>query len=301
MSCRRLGLSFFLMGTSNELRKFFKGALMNIRLFIKKLMDQIKADPIPDLAATLAFYFILAIFPLMIFVLAGVSLFDIDNEEVSAIITEFFPGEIGETFSSIVLNTIGEPQIGLLSIGFLGTLWSASNAINAFIRSVNRAYNIEETRHFLKLRGTAIILTIAMVILIIITLALPVFGNVILEGLENFLSIPSEVVSVLSNLRWVVAFIIMIASLMVLYWISPNEKIRLRHALPGAIIATVGWQLISFFFSLYVSNFGNFESTYGPLAGVIILMFWFFITGIILIVGAEVNATIHQIKKKITA
>ncbi|GAF19206.1 LOW QUALITY PROTEIN: ribonuclease BN [Bacillus sp. JCM 19046] len=275
-------------------------SIRTIRLFSKKLIDQIKADPIPDLAATLAFYFILAIFPLMIFVLAGVSLFDIDTEEVSMMISQFFPVEIGDAFTNIVLNTIGTPQIGLLSIGFLGTLWSASNAINSFIRSVNRAYNIEETRHFLKLRGTAVLLTIAMVILIIVTLALPVFGNVILDGLENFLRIPSEVVSVVSNLRWVVAFVVMIASLMVLYWISPNEKIQFRHALPGAIVATIGWQLISFLFSIYVSNFGNFESTYGPLAGIIILMFWFFITGIILIIGAEVNATIHQMKKKMT-
>lgn len=102
----------------------------------------------------------------------------------------------------------------------------------------------------------------------------------------------------LNNLRWVVAIIVMVGSLMVLYWISPNEKIRFLDGLPGAIIATIGWQLISFFFSLYISNFANYESTYGPLAGVIILMFWFFITGIILIVGAEINATLHQMRKK---
>ncbi|WP_078392106.1 YihY/virulence factor BrkB family protein [Shouchella patagoniensis] len=274
---------------------------MDIRVitdFTKKLIEQIKSDPIPDLAATLAFYFMLAIFPLMIFVLAGVSFFDINNEQVSDLITDFFPGEIGTTFSNIVLNTIGEPQIGLLSLGIIGTLWSASNGINAFIRSVNRAYNIEETRHFLKLRGVAIVLTIAMVLLIIITLALPVFGSVILNFLENQLNLPTEVASLLNNLRWVVAIIVMIGSLMILYWISPNEKIRLLDGLPGAITATIGWQLISFFFSLYISNFANYESTYGPLAGVIILMFWFFITGIILIVGAEINATLHQMRKK---
>ncbi|MFS0787627.1 YihY/virulence factor BrkB family protein [Shouchella sp. 1P09AA] len=271
---------------------------MKFRPFFKLLVEQIKKDPIPDLAATLSFYFLLAIFPLMIFVLAGVSFFDIDNEQVSNTITEFFPGEIGETFSEIVLNTIGEPQIGLFSIGIIGTLWSASNAINSFIRSVNRAYNIEETRHFLKLRGTAIVLTLAMIIVIIITLALPVFGSLILDFLENFLSVPSEFISMLDNLRWVVAVTVMILSLMVLYRIAPNKHLKLKDGLPGAIVATFAWQLISFFFSLYVSDFSNFESTYGPLAGVIILMFWFFLTGIILIIGAEINATIHQLQKK---
>ncbi|AIC95477.1 YihY/virulence factor BrkB family protein [Shouchella lehensis] len=271
---------------------------MNVKLFLKKLMEQIKKDPIPDLAATLSFYFLLAIFPLMIFVLAGVSFFDIDNDQVSEMITEFFPGEIGITFSEIVLNTIGEPQVGLFSIGIIGTLWSASNAINSFIRSVNRAYNIEETRHFLRLRGTAIILTVAMVIVIIITLALPVFGSLILDFLENFLSVPSELIAVLNNLRWVVAVIVMIFSLMVLYRIAPNKRLQLKDGLPGAVVATIAWLLISFFFSLYVNDFTNFESTYGPLAGVIILMFWFFLTGVILIIGAEINATLHQMKKK---
>lgn len=213
-------------------------------------------------------------------------------------ITDFFPGEIGITFSEIVLNTIGEPQVGLFSIGIIGTLWSASNAINSFIRSVNRAYNIEETRHFLRLRGTAIVLTVAMVIVIIITLALPVFGSLILDFLENFLSVPSELIAILNNLRWVVAVIVMIFSLMVLYRIAPNKKLQLKDGFPGAVVATIAWLLISFFFSLYVNDFTNFESTYGPLAGVIILMFWFFLTGVILIIGAEINATLHQMKKK---
>ncbi|MDP5259933.1 YihY/virulence factor BrkB family protein [Shouchella clausii] len=268
------------------------------RLFTKKLIAQLKSDPIPDLAATLAFYFILSIFPLMIFVLAGVSFFEINNDEVQNLINAYFPGEIGDTFSRIVLNTIGEPQAGLLSIGILGTLWSASNGINAFIRSVNRAYNIEETRHFLKLRSIAIGLTVGMVLLIIITLALPVFGNQILNLLEAFLLLPTEVVAMLDNFRWIAAFAIMIVALMALYWIAPNAKQRFRDGLIGAIFATIGWQLISFFFSLYVSNYANYESTYGPLAGVIILMFWFFLTGIILIVGAEINATLHHLRKK---
>ncbi|WP_059105840.1 YihY/virulence factor BrkB family protein [Shouchella shacheensis] len=265
--------------------------------FFKKLFHQLKTDPIPDLAATLAYYFMLAIFPLMIFVLAIVSFVDIDYDEVYVLINDYFPGEVGETFTQIVLDTVGEPQGALFTIGILGTLWSASNGINAFIRAVNRAYNIEETRHFLKLRGTSIILTIGMVLLVVITLVLPVFGQVILSFLEEYLFIPPELGGLLNNLRWVIGAAIMIVTLMFLYWISPNKKVQFKDGFVGALFATFGWLAISFLFSLYVSNYGNYASTYGSIAGVIILMLWFFITGIILIVGAEINATLRHMRK----
>ncbi|WZY00326.1 YihY/virulence factor BrkB family protein [Bacillus sp. FSL W7-1360] len=272
---------------------------MNFHSFFRKWFHNLKDSYIFDAAATLAFYFILAIFPLMVCVLASVSFFRVNTYDVHQFITSYVPGELGDMFGKIVLNTIGDPKTGLFSIGIIGTLWSASNAINAFIRSVNHAYKIEETRHFLHLRVIAIILTIGMILLIVLALALPVFGNVILLFLEDHLHLSKTVGDLLSSLRWVVTTLIICVVLSVLYKIAPNQPLRWYDGLAGALFATASWQLISFLFSLYLSHFAHYENTYGPIAGVIVLMLWFYFTGMILIIGAKLNATFYQLRKKI--
>lgn len=264
------------------------------RIFFK----QLKTDPILDWAATLAYYFMLSIFPLLIFMLALIPYFNLDVDMIYSFINDYVPEDLAELLSTTILEVIKEPQGGLLSFGILATLWSASNGMNALIRAVNRSYNIEETRNFLRLRGLSILLTIGMIIVIVATLLLPVFGNLIISGLESFSILPHDIAVILNILRWIIGIGLMTLVLMLLYWIGPNIKLKLSQVVVGAVVATVGWQVISFAFSTYVSNFGNFTATYGSLGGVIILMLWFFLTGLILVIGGELNATLYLHKNK---
>lgn len=265
--------------------------------FIKIFTHQLKTDPIPDWAATLAYYFMLSIFPLMIFMLALIPYFNLDTDMIYSLINDYMPSELAELFSTTILEVISEPKGGLLSFGVLATIWSASNGVNALIRAVNRSYNIEETRSFLKLRFLSILLTIGMIIVIVVTLLLPVFGNVIIRAMETYFFVPQETAMLLNMLRWIVGVGLMTFVLMILYWIAPNVKIRFKEGIIGALAATFGWQVISIAFSTYVSNFANFSATYGSLGGVIILMLWFFLTGIILVIGGEINASLYQQKQ----
>lgn len=267
------------------------------KTFSKQLITKLKTDPIPDWSATLAYYFMLSIFPLIIFLLAIIPFFNLDSNVIEGFIGDYLPEEIGSLFSETIIETVNEPSGGLLSFGILATIWSASNGLNALIRAINRSYDLEETRNFVKMRLLSILLTIGMIVTIVITLIMPVFGNVIINFLETYLAMPNSTASLLNFLRYPIGIIFMILLVTLIYWIAPNVRLKVKDVLIGAIVATIGWQLVSFFFSLYISNFANYSATYGSLGGVIILMLWFFITGIMLVLGGQINAVIYQRKR----
>jgi len=119
---------------------------------------------------------------------------------------------------------------------------------------------------------------------------------VILDTVESIVQIPEALDIVFNIVRWVVAIIVMAAVLAGLYRVAPNKHYPFKHVIPGAIFATVVWQLISLGFSFYVSNFGNYSATYGSIGGVIVLMLWLFLTGLALVLGGEINAIYHRDK-----
>ncbi|MDT8858603.1 YihY/virulence factor BrkB family protein [Alkalihalobacillus sp. MEB130] len=270
---------------------------MQSQSFYRIFWHKLKTDPIPDWAATLAYYFMLSIFPLLIFLLALIPYFQFDLDTIYSFINDYVPEDLADLLSTTILEVISEPQGGLLSFGVLATIWSASNGVNALVRAVNRSYNIEETRNFVKLRLLSILLTFGMIAVIIVTLLLPVFGNVIIQALENYFFLPHETAQILNSLRWIIGIGLMTIVLMLLYSLAPNVKLTAKQVIIGAVTATVGWQVISALFSTYVSNFGNFTATYGSLGGVIILMLWFFLTGVILVIGGEINASLYLQKQ----
>lgn len=269
-----------------------------VYLFAKEFFEQIKKDPILDWAATLAFYFMLSVFPFLIFLLSLLPYLPLDAEEIYHFVHDYAPPELAELFSVTVLEVIQEPKGGLLSFGILATIWTSSNGINALIRALNKAHNIDETRSFLKMRLLSIFLTLGTVIVFFVTLLLPVFGNVILTGIDEIFFISDETIVILNRLRWMVGALIMTAVLTLIYTIAPNRKLAFREVIYGALLATIGWQIISISFSLYIANFNNFTATYGSLGGVIVLMLWFYLSGLILVIGGEINASLYSVRQQ---
>ncbi|MFV8830172.1 YihY/virulence factor BrkB family protein [Alkalihalobacterium sp. APHAB7] len=263
-------------------------------LFFAELYERLKKDPIQDWAAQLAFYFLLSIFPLLIFILALLPYLPLDVSQIYDFVEEYIPYELADLFITTVLELVAEPKGGLLSFGIIATIWSASNGINALIRALNKSHNIDETRSFIKVRLLSIILMLGLVIVFMVTLVLPVFGKLILEAIDSIFHITDHAFILWNRLRWVIGIAIMTLVLVVLYMIGPNRRIGFKDAIYGALFATISWQLISLGFSVYVTNFANFSATYGSLGGVIILMFWFFLSGLILVIGGEINATLQN-------
>ncbi|CAM3726363.1 YihY/virulence factor BrkB family protein [Alkalicoccus chagannorensis] len=272
-----------------------------IKSYALEIKEEWTKDNGPMLAAAQAYYYVLAIVPVMILLLALLPYFQFDPDEVISLAEEFLPAAAMDIMEDTIIDAVTEPSGGILTVGIIGTIWSASNGMNAFIQAVNAAYNAAEKRSFLIHRLLSIAMTFMLLLTVLISLLLPVFGGVILEGIEEVVDLPGGLSTLFLILRWVVAFIIMVLILSVLYKLAPNEKVPYLHTLPGAAASTLLWLLISYGFSIYISNFGNFSATYGSLGGIIILMIWFFLTGAVLVAGAELNAVYHRRRKAFTA
>lgn len=246
------------------------------------------------MATEQAYYYLLALFPLLILLLSILPYLNIDIQTAMDTIKTFMPTETVEVIEENIINILSERNGGLLTFGFLGTIWSASNGMNAFIHSMNIAYDVKETRNFIKARFISIILTLGLVVAFIVMLGLPVFGKVIIDLLQQVISLPEEMQSLFSLLRWIIAVVVISLVLTFLYRFAPNKSFPIKHVIPGAVTATVLWLGISLGFSFYVSNFANYSSTYGSLGGVIILMLWLYLSGLIFVIGGEINAILHR-------
>jgi len=264
--------------------------------FGKQLYKQIIEADVFGLSAQLAYFFLLSLFPFLLFLITLLGYLPIDAMSVTDFLGAYAPDEIVELINTNLTQLVNAQNGGLLSIGIIGTLWSASNGVNAITKSFNRAYEVEEDRSFIVGRLIAVALTIGMVIVIGVALLLPVFGKAIGVYIFSFIDLSEGFLNMWNTLRWVISSIIFFTVLLTLYKLAPNVRIKLKHAMWGSLFATVGWQLVSLAFSYYVNTLGNYSATYGSLGAVIILMIWFYISGIIIITGGVINAVIRSRK-----
>ena len=268
-----------------------------IMTMMQIFIDRFIKNDIIGLAAQLSYFFILSLFPLLIFLVTLIPYLPITQEDMIGLIRDFAPIQTMDFLETTLGEIMSNRSSGLLSFGIIGTIWSASNGMNAVVKALNRAYNAEERRPFLIARGMSIILTIGMIVVIIIVLVLPVFGKQIGKYLFHYLGFSMGYVALWNALRWIVTPIVLFLVFQVLYFLAPSEKIRWKTVRPGAAFASIGWIIVSLGFSSYISNFGNFTAAYGSLGGMIVLMLWLYLSGMILMIGGELNAVLAESKK----
>lgn len=262
--------------------------------FCKRLGKEMKEDRATGLAAEQAYYYMLAIFPLLILTLSILPYLSIDPVKAIEFLNTIMPQQTVVLIEDSIYEFINKPNGGLLTFGILGTIWSASNGMNAFIKAMNEAFNAQETRSFIMVRLLSIGLTIGLIFAFLIAFFLPIFGGVIISSLEKFINIPGGTSMLLNVLRFIIAFVVIFSIITILYRVAPDVDKSFKEVIPGSLVATIIWQVISLGFSFYVSNFGNYSTTYGSLGGVIVLMLWLFLTGLALVIGGEINAIYHK-------
>ncbi len=264
--------------------------------FGKQLFRRINAADVFGLSAQLAYFFLLSLFPFLLFLITLLGYMPIDEQAVIVFIERYAPAETKELINTNINQLVNEQNGKLLSLSVIGTIWSASNGVNAIIKAFNKAYEVDEDRTFIVSRLIAIALTVAMVAVICIALALPIFGEMIGVYVFSLFGLTENFVHIWNMLRWVISSVVFFIVLLTLYKLAPNKRILLRNAMWGAMFATVGWQLVSLAFSNYVNTIGNYSATYGSLGAVIILMVWFYISGIIIITGGVINAAVRKMR-----
>ena len=263
---------------------------------ITRTYNEVVNHDAQGLASQLAYYFFLALFPALLCVLAIASFFPLQNftDEVVRLLGPFAPQQMIDVIRQEMVK-IGESQNGgLLTIGLLGALWSSSAAMVAIASAMNRAYDIEEGRPWWKVRLTAIVLTISLSFLIVIAFTLIVAGPEMADAIGKHLPYGFVVAWAWKIVQWPVAFAMAAFGIGLIYYFAPDAEQDWVWITPGSLLATLLWLLASLGFRYYAVNFGNYEATYGTLGGVIILMLWFFITGLVIVIGAEMNAEIEH-------
>lgn len=258
--------------------------------FFVDLKNEYSKDNVSDAAGALTFFGVLALFPFLLFLVALASMF-IDPQKANALVDQMknvAPKDVTNIIGA-QLQSLGRNQnVGLLTVGALGAIWSASSGISAVMRVLNTAYDVKETRPFWKTRGIAILFTIGGGALGIIA----ALAMVALPGIASHFG--GFVVTLVNWLRFPAAAVVVMFVWAVAYYLLPDAEQRFKFITPGSVFGVIVWLIASWGFSEYVSNFGKYDATYGSLGGVIVLLLWMWISAQVLIIGAEVNALIEH-------
>lgn len=266
--------------------------------FVKELLQRSKNDGVSEIGAQLAYYLILSIFPFIIFFLSILKFTPLADANVLQRLLSPLPGDSKTLFYNLISNIIRGGNIGLLSFGAIGSIWSSSNGIMSVIKAVNRAYDLEENRPYLKLRMLSVIFTLYLFVVLAVAISLIMLGEELFKTL--FVSPSWSTVMLWQVLTFLVPLFFVVFSITLLYKYSPSVKkginITFSESVPGAIFSSIAWFVLSIAFSYYVSNFGNYSKTYGSLGGVIVFLLWLYMSSIVIVLGAEVNATLLTLK-----
>ncbi|MBA2942855.1 YihY/virulence factor BrkB family protein [Paenibacillus sp. CGMCC 1.16610] len=260
---------------------------------LKLLWHQFQKHDATGLAAQCAYYFLLSLFPFLLFILSLLGYLPFSSDDVVALIKDYIPGAVSSWLEDTLTNLLDVKRGGTLSFGLILALVSASAAMNAIVIAVNKAYGLPERKSFIHSRFLAVMLTLGMLIVIASALLLSVFGHWIGDWVQAHVHLAATKVNVWNNLRWILNFIILFIVFTGIYYIAPNTCLTCKSVLPGALFASLGWQGTGLGFSFYVNNFTNYSATYGSVGGIIVLMTWFYISALLIIIGGEINALKH--------
>lgn len=245
------------------------------------------------MAAQLAYYFLFALFPTLLVVMAIADIFATDVIQM----VRGAQGVVPQEGVMLVTEQLGRlsdgQQGGLLTLGMLTALWSSSAAMTAIINTLNTAYDIEESRPWWKVRLTAVALTVGLALFIVAAFALVVAGPTLAERLADRLYLGPVFEWTWKVSQWPVIFALVSGAIAIVYYFAPDAEQDWVWLTPGSIAATAMWLLASLGFKYYIANFANYES-YGVIGGVMVLMLWFYISGLVILLGAEMNAEIEH-------
>ena len=266
---------------------------------LKKTIREFSKDQCTDLAAALTYYTVLAIFPAL---LALVSILGLVGQAESTtgvllyFVKQFAPPEAADQLSGPIEQLTSSSGAGLALIaGILGALWSASGFVGAFGRAMNRIYEVDEGRPIWKLRPTQLLVTLIMILLAAALLLMLVVSGPIAEAIGNVIGLGSEAVTIWNIAKWPVMVLFAILIIAILYYATPNVKQpKFRWMSMGSLIALVVLAVVTLGFSFYVSNFGNYNATYGAIGGVIVLLLWIWLANLSLLFGAEFDAEVER-------
>jgi membrane protein len=260
-----------------------------------KTAKEVIDDDCASIAAQLAYYFALALFPALLFVVALASYlpYNVINDVVAAL-EPVAPPEVLSIIRKQLESIMAGEQTGLLTIGILGAIWSSSGAMTSIVSALNIAYDVPDSRPWWKVRLIAIGLTIALVVFVLLSFMIIVAGPNAGHWLAGWIGMSSMFDTVWLWVRWPLTFALATTGIAIVFYYAPDADQDWVWITPGSILTTILWVLFSLGFRLYVTKVGDYAATYGALAGAAILLLWLYFSGLALLIGGELNSEIEH-------
>lgn len=265
----------------------------------KRVWKEISEDHMFGRAAELSYYFLLALFPLLIFLTSVIGIVlgsgSGTRHALFNYLARIMPPSAFQLLDATMYEVTNSSGGGKLSFGLLAALWAASNGMSAITDSLNVAYDVKENRPWWKQRLVAISLTLSLSVLIIAALVLVVAGGNIAEHIADAYGFGSQFAVAWKIIQWPAVFAVMISAFALIYYFAPDRREQSWQWLtPGAVIGVILWLLVSIGFRVYLHFFDSYSKTYGSLGAVIVLMLWLYFTGAAVLIGGEINSEIEN-------
>lgn len=272
---------------------------LSLRAVLVVFYKEIIEDDIQSKAQTMAFNFILAIFPGIIFLFTLIPYLPVGDysAEMLNLMSQSMPSTIFDLMSGTINDIVQRPRGGLLSFGFLLSLFAAMNGTLSMMNAFNHCYkNTTEKRGFLKTRLIAVSLTLLLVLVLIISIFVLNIGEFLIEYLRNIEYAKTYILDIVNVLRYIILVSMFFFATSLIYFIAPSVNHRWSFFSHGAVLATILNVVASVSFMIYINNFSSYNKLYGSIGSIIAMMLWFYITSLVLLVGYEFNASIDSVR-----
>jgi len=262
---------------------------------LKRTFKEFSDDDMSTYASALAYRALFSLFPFLLFLMALLGFLQLPEffawlrEQAALVLPPVALEQVNP-----VIDQLQQKKSGLMSVGILVALWTASVGVRALMNAMNKAYGVEEGRPTWKLMLLSLFYTIGIAIMLLTVAALMVLGPQVMEWLAEQVGMRHVVVQLWAWLRWPAAIFLMMLVVALLYYVTPDVEQDFRFITPGSVLAVIVWIAASVGFGLYVQNFGNYDATYGGIGAIIVLLLYFYISAAVLLLGAELNAVIEH-------
>ena len=265
--------------------------------FVRKMIRRYSVHNVSATSAYMAYYWVLAFFPFIIFLISLLSYTKIPIGVLLLYISEIVPDSLVPVIEDTIKQFILYRSTALISVGGLVTLWSAGTAVNALTRGIHIAYNSKYIKPFWHARGIALVYTVLLALLLIVLMVGLVFGNRLGDYLFGILDMKKGIFMPIWNItRLIMPFIALIVVLYIIYKYIPRKYLRDASVWPGVIFTSLGWYIFSLIFSIYVDNYSKYNQLYGSIGSVFILLIWLYGSCTLLVLGAEINAQLQEMR-----
>lgn len=253
------------------------------------LVRKVQKMEIPGHAANAGYFIVLSVFPALVLLLSLLRFTDLDAADLMGMLRGVIPSALLGAAEKLIVSTYAHTSRTMVSVSAVGALWSASRGVYAVLKGLNAIYGVEEDRGYWYTRGISVLYTFGLLIVLLLTLVLNLFGEALLEMLERNSAPAWQILSGLFNLRFLLLLFLQTALFTAIFMVLPNRKNSFSDSFPGAVLASVGWLIFTELFSLYVVHFRGYSNIYGSVYAVALSMLWLYFCMSILFYGGALN------------